>query len=74
MSPSIFSSASFANHPEHGVIVDQLAGIHCRLRATPKLRPGSHRLAQQIAGRNLRHAVGLDEQLRLRALAGPGCT
>ena len=31
-----------------------------------------HGLAQQIAGGDLRHPVGLDQQLRLGALARPG--
>jgi hypothetical protein len=66
------SCQSLADHPEHGVIVDQLSAIHRGLRAKPEWSPRRHRLAQQIARGNLRHAVGLDEQLRLRALAGPG--
>jgi hypothetical protein len=31
--------------------------------AQPERRALGHRLAQQVAGRDLRHAVGLDQQL-----------
>ena len=62
-----------ANHAEHGGIVDQLAGVHGRLGPQPELACAlAHRLAQQIAGRYLRHAVGLHQQLGLRAFAGSG--
>jgi hypothetical protein len=68
----------FADHGEHDGIVDQLAGLHRTLRARAELGRGGgvgslgHRLAQQVPGGDLGHAVRLDEPLRLRALTRAG--
>ena len=62
-----------ADHAEHGGIIDQFACIHGRFGPQPQLRRLGHRLAQQIARRYLRHAVGLYQHLGLGALARSGC-
>ena len=63
---------ALANHAEHRGIVDQLARVHGGLGAQAQFRALGDRLAQQIAGGYLRDPIGLDQQLRLCALAGSG--
>ena len=47
-------------------------GVHHGLRFHAQLRAARHRVAQQIAGRHLRHAVFGLQALRLRSLARTG--
>ena len=51
---------------------DQFAALHHFLGLEAHRRAGLHRSAQHIAGRELAHAVPLDEPCTLRALAGTG--
>jgi hypothetical protein len=61
---------ALTHHAEDGGVVDQLAGVHDGLGAATELRTVAHMRTQQVAGRDLRDAMTLDEALRLGALAG----
>jgi len=50
---SAFGEA-LANHAEHGVVVDQVAGVHRGFRAQTERRAGLYSSAQQVSRRNLR--------------------
>src|ERR671931_15883 len=54
------------------VVGHELPGVHHLLRREAKRRAGLHRGAQHVTGRNLRDAVLLADEVRLRAFAGAG--
>ena len=68
----IRAAQAVADQAEHDVVGDQLAGIHHGLGLAAELGAARHRVAQQIAGRHLRHAVFGLQALRLRSLARTG--
>lgn len=56
----------------HYLVAHEPAGIHHGLCRAAQRRVRRHRFTQDVAGRNLRHAVLLREPLGLRALTRPG--
>ena len=52
------------------LVADQLACVHHFFHLAPELRAGGHRSPKHVARRDVRHAVTLDEELALCALAG----
>ena len=59
--------------PDHHVVADEVARPpSSSFAATAELGAGLHRLAQDVAGRDLRQPPRAREPLRLRALARPG--
>src|SRR5690606_9071473 len=63
---------ALADDAEHDLVGDQLAGVKRGLGLPAQARAGGQRLAQQVAGGNLRYVVFLDQLLGLRPLARTG--
>src|SRR5690606_28531264 len=63
---------ALADDAEHDLVGDQLAGVHRGLGLPAQRRAGGQRLAQQVAGGNLRYVVFLDQLLGLSPLARTG--
>jgi hypothetical protein len=58
-------------NPDHHVVAHQVPGIHRRSRDPSERGAVLHRLAQDVAGRDLRQTVSRRESLCLGALARP---
>ena len=60
-----------ADQVDHQLVVDELAGVEHRLQLAAERRLELAHLAQHVAGRDVRDAVGGRDLLRLRPLATP---
>jgi len=65
------ASQPLTHDADHHFVADQLATVHDRLGPTPNLGSVVDRLAQDVAGRNLRDSPVASEALGLRALSRP---
>ncbi len=65
---------AFMDDAEHDFVADQLAGIHGELGLTAQRAALGYRLAQHVAGRDLRQLEFFFEQFCLGTLAGTGRT
>ena len=66
------AAESIADQAEDDVVWNELAGIHHGLGLLAELRAPRDRVAKQIAGRHLWHAVFGLQALCLRSFARPG--
>jgi hypothetical protein len=62
------------HQPGDDVVGDEVAAVHHRLGREPERRAGLDGAAQHVARRDLRNAVLLRDEARLRALAGTRTT